>query len=149
MSKGVFLLGLFVLIGCGVFSIVESPSYKHSFQARFYYFLGEYKEANSYAKMSLDENRYNKMAFGVYTQSLIAMKYQEYIKRGEEYFAIIDRLSEQERVTKANKAKIKMICGIMLGEFKELSSTKLTDEALVKSANDTYKRFEKIKNKLF
>ncbi len=149
MSR-LFGIGFAILfLAIGGFYFFISPSYQKSFQARVEYFLGDYEKAYRYAKEAYEENRYNKMAFSVFVQSKIALKYQEYIKRGAEYLDKIDVISKKNVIAQDDKSRIKIMCEIVMAEYKNLQSSKLTDEDLKNSAKEINDKFSKIYSELF
>lgn len=144
-----FLLLAILILGTGGLYFASSDSYQNSFKARYYYFLNDYEKANEYSQQAYKQDKYNKMAFSVLTQSKNALSYQHYITRGEKYMEKINQISSHSKITKADRAKIKMMSEIMLGEYKNLVSTKLTDKKLLENAKNTYKKYKQINNELF
>lgn len=138
-----------LLIAIGIFYFAISSSYQMSIEAKVYYYMEKYKKANEYAIKAYNQNNYNKMAFTVMTQSQIALQYQDYVKRGEGYFQKIETISSKKNITTSDKNRIKFMCGIMIGEYENLSSTIMTDANLAKNAKITYKKFKEIEKKLF
>lgn len=143
----VFILVLF--LGGGFFFFSFNSSYKDSFQARVYYFLGNYEEAYTYAKSAYAQDEYNKMAFTVLTQSKIAKSYEKYILEGNKYLKKIDEISAKNIFADADKIRIKMMCEVMIDSYSSLVPTKLTDKQLRKNAQMVYEKFKKLYAELF
>ena len=89
------------------------------------------------------------MAFMVMTQSKIAFKYEEYIKTGVEYLKKIESISSKKEFDNADKARVKMMCEVMIEEYKKLSPTVLTEASLMQEAKKIYMKFKKIYEELF
>lgn len=149
MARVVMIFFVILILALGGFYFATSSSYQKSLQARVSYFLGNYESAYMYAKKAYQEDSYNKMAFSVLTQSEIALRYINYIKRGKEYFDKINAISSKKDITQADKSRIKLICEIMMGEYKNLTSSLLTDKKLQENAKITYKKFKQVHNELF
>ena len=149
LSKIVLVVSavLFLLFS-GFYFIVDS-SYQDSFEARFYYFIGNYTQAYKFAKKAYDKDSYNKMAFTVLVQSKIAKEYVDYIETGNRYFEKIDKISSKKEYKNDDKARIKLMCEIMLGDYKKLSPTKLTNQDLVDSAKKINDKFGQLYKELF
>lgn len=137
----------FLLIG--VFYFATDSSYQDSFEARFYYFIGNYNKAYKFAKKAYTKDAYNKIAFTVLTQSKIAKKYVDYIETGNRYLEKIDKISSKKEYKSDDRARIKLMCEIMLGNYKKLSPTKLTNQDLIDNAKNINDKFEQLYKKLF
>ncbi len=149
LSKVVLVsLSILFLLSSG-FYFLTNTSYQDSFEARFYYLVGNYKKAYDFAKKSYDKDPYNKMAFTVLTQSKIATEYVNYIKTGNDYFSRIDKISSKKDYSDADRIRIKLMCQIMLGEYKKLVPTKLTNSDLVKDAKKLDDKFQQLYKELF
>ena len=149
LSKIVLLIVSFTFLSLSGFYFFTDSSYQDSFEARFYYLIGNYKKAYNFAKKSYDKDPYNKMAFTVLTQSKIATQYVDYTKTGNEYLSRIDKISSKKEYSDADKVRIKLMCEIMLGDYKKLSPTKLTNAELVKDARKLNDKFEQLYKELF
>ncbi len=149
MSK--FFTGLLIVLSLlfGAFYVFVSSSYQSSLRARFYYALSDYEQSLYYAKKANEEDMYNKMAFSLITKSQIALNYQAYINRCQSYLSKIEQISSKRVVSDADKAKIKLMCDIALEEYETLKSSIFVPSELDKKAKSSYKKFVKIKNKLF
>jgi len=149
LSKIVLLVVTFLFLSLSAFYFAGDSSYQNSFESRFYYFIGNYSKAYELAKKAYDEDAYNKMAFTVLTQSKIAKEYEDYIKAGNEYFDKIDKISSEKVYKDVDKVRIKLICEVMIGNYKKLVPTKLTDKELVKNAKKMYEKFKQLYQQLF
>jgi tetratricopeptide (TPR) repeat protein len=127
-----------------IFFIGFSDSYKYSFEAKVKYTLGDYDEAMKLASKAFELDPYNKMAFSILAQSKISIKFLDYINDAKEYLKKIDRLSKKKTLSQQDKIKIKMMCEVMLGRFKKLSPTIMTDKSLYKKSKELNKEFVKI-----
>lgn len=150
MLSKVSIIGIFLtILGLGGFYFFSSSSYQDSFQARMYYFLGDYEEASALAKKAYDQDIYNKMAFTVLTQSKIALKYEDYIYEGNSYLEQIDALSSKDSINEADRSRIKMMSEIMIDGFDTLPSSPLTEESLKQSAKTIQGKFIALHRELF
>ena len=146
--RTIFFFFAITLISAMSIYFYTHPSYKQSLEARYYYETGEYKDAYSLAKDAFELDSYNRMASTVMAQSKIALKYVEYIDMGKKYMQDIDKIANHENISDGDKAKIKMICKIMLDSYIKLTSSVITDEDLVKEAESYYLKFEKLFEKV-
>ena len=133
---------VFLMIMGGYFLV--NPSYEKSITAKYYYEIGEYDESYFIAKEAFALNVYNRMASTVMVQSQIALKYVDYINLAEKYMLDINEISLHETVSNADKAKIRIICEIMLGSYVKLAPSVITDKKLVEESAKYYKSFEKL-----
>jgi hypothetical protein len=145
MTSKTLVLGMALtfLVIMGSYFLVN-PSYEKSITAKYYYEIGEYDESYFIAKEAFALNVYNRMASTVMVQSQIALKYVDYINLAEKYMLEINEISLHETVSKADKAKIRIICDIMLGSYVKLSPSVITDKKLVVESAKYYKSFEKL-----
>jgi tetratricopeptide (TPR) repeat protein len=121
-----------------------SDSYKYSLEAKVKYAMGNYEEAMELAKKAFDLDPYNKMSFSILAQSKISIKFLDYIKDGQDYLSQIDFISKKSNLQKSDKIKIRMICEVMIGRFKRLTPTVLTDKLLYEKSQNIYNDFVKI-----
>ncbi len=149
LSKVYLIIFVVILFVGSAFYFSSNSSYKNSFQARVYYFLGNYDNALAYAKVAYELDSYNKMAFTVLTQSKIAKSYENYIKEGNDYLKKIDEISEKKIYTEADKIRIKIMCEVMIESFGELSPTALTDKKLQENSLKVYTKFKQLHEELF
>ena len=141
------LTALFLLLIMVVYFIVN-PSYEKSLRAKYYYETGDYKEAYSLAKEAFGLDLYNRMAATIMTQSQTSLKYVSYIDDAKKYMKSIDEIARKESILDADKAKIKMICEIMLSAYVKLAPSVVTDDELVKQAAEYHNKFEKLLEKI-
>jgi tetratricopeptide (TPR) repeat protein len=144
MFKKLFTAILIFVIFIGVFFVFFSDSYKLSLEARVKYAMGEYKEAKELAREAFELDPYNKMAFSILAQSKISIKFLDYISDAKDYLKKIDALSKKSNFSDADKVKIKMMCEVMIGRFKKLTPTVMTEKSLYKKSKELYKEFVKI-----
>ncbi|MFK5882548.1 MAG: hypothetical protein QM482_10105 [Sulfurospirillum sp.] len=149
LSKIVLVVISILFLLFSGFYFLNDSSYQDSFEARFYYLIGNYEKAYDFAKKSYDKDPYNKMAFTVLTQSKIATEYVKYIKTGNEYFNKIDKISSKKEYSDADKVRVKLMCEIMLGDYKKLVPTKLTNSDLIKDAKKLDDKFKQLYKELF
>lgn len=144
------LIPLFAMVMVTVMSIYFyiNPSYQKSVQAKYYYEVGEYTEAYSLAKEAFSLDLYNRMAATIMAQSTTSLKYVNYINDGKKYMRDIDEIATHEVISKADKAKIRLICEIMISSYIKLAPSIITDEDLVSEAALYYSKFEKLLEKV-
>jgi len=118
-----FIMGLFFFI---------NPSYKISIEAKYHYEMGEYKEAYTLAQEAFNLDIYNRMASTVMAQSKISLEYVSYMDMATKYMKSIDEIATHTIISEADKAKIRTICKIMIGTYKKLAPSVITDKGLVK-----------------
>ncbi|MDY0232391.1 MAG: hypothetical protein RBS11_00035 [Sulfurimonas sp.] len=125
-----------------------NPSYEKSLKAKYYYEIGEYKEALFYAKEAFSMDIYNRMASTVMAQSITSLKYVSYIEDARAYMQDINKIATHEVISNADRAKIRTICEIMISSYKKLAPSVVTDENLVNQAATYNKDFEKLLEKV-
>jgi len=135
----IFFMGLYFLI---------NPSYQRSVQAKYYYEIGEYKEAHVLAKEAFGPDVYNRMASTVMAQSITALKYTKYIEDAKAYMLQINEIATHESISKSDKAKIKLICEIMVDSYAKLAPSVITDAGLIRETKEQYEKFEKLLEKV-
>ncbi len=123
-------------------------SYKKSIQAKYYYAIGDYEEAYSLAKESFGLDLYNRMATTIMAQSTTSLKYVKYINQGKKYIRDIGAIAEHDSISDADKAKIKLVCEIMIDSYIKLAPSVITDKELVSEAARYYAKFEKLLEKV-
>jgi hypothetical protein len=149
LSRVVMVGMVLTMLSLGGLFFLSSNSYQDSFQARMYYFLGDYEQSYALAKRAYEKDVYNKMAFTVLTQSDIALQYEAYINEGNSYLEIINALSTKDRVSESDRGRIKMMSEIMIDGFSALPSSKLTEKDLKQSAVTMREKFEALYRELF
>lgn len=149
MSTKILLPGLalgFILI-MGVY-FLSNPSYEKSIRAKYYYEMGDYKEALVLSREAFSLDVYNRMASTIMAQSITSMKYTAYIDDAKKYMKQINGIAAQESISKADRAKIRLICEIMISAYSKLAPSVVTDKELVKDAENYYLGFEKLLEKV-
>ena len=146
--KRLFLSLIIVVMLILIFFFGFSDSYRYSLEARVKYTMGDYQEAIKLASKAFELDPYNKMAFSILTQSKISIKFLDYINDAKEYLQKIDFLSKKKNFSDADKIKIKMITEVMIGRFKKLTPTVMTDKELYKKSKVLYQEFVKINENL-
>ncbi|OIP52848.1 MAG: hypothetical protein AUK54_10295 [Helicobacteraceae bacterium CG2_30_36_10] len=140
------LATLLVLI-MGVY-FLSNPSYEKSIRAKYYYETGDYKEALSLAKEAFTLDVYNRMASTVMAQSITSLKYSAYIDDAKKYMKQINEIAAKESISDADRAKIRLICEIMLSSYIKLAPSVVTDADLVKDVANYNLGFEKLLEKV-
>ena len=140
-----FALGLILLMG--IYFLVN-PSYEKSIKAKYYFETGEYKEALVLSREAFALDQYNRMAATVMAQSITSMKYVKYINMGKDYIVEIDEIAKHEYISDADKAKIRIICEIMIASYIKLAPSVVTSTELVDDAAYYYQKFEKLLEKV-
>ena len=141
------LIALFLLLFMGIYFLVN-PSYEKSIKAKYYFETGEYQQAYVLSKESFAEDQYNRMAATVMAQSLTSLKYVKYIDMAKSYMLEIDKIAQHEYISDANKAKIRVICDIMIQSYIKLAPSVITDKKLVQDSAYYYQKFEKLLEKV-
>ena len=131
------------LLIMGVYFLVN-PSYEKSIKAKYYFEVGEYQEALILSKEAFSIDVYNRMASTVMAQSITSLKYVQYIEMGEKYMKTINEIATHEYISDADKARIRIICEIMLDSYIKLAPSVVTDKDLVKQSAEYQKKFEKL-----
>jgi len=149
LSKIVLVVLATIFLLSGVFYFTTDSSYQDAFEARFYYFIGNYEKAQKFAQKAYIKDPYNKMAFTVLVQSKISQEYVDYIETGNRYLAKIDKISSKKEYKDSDRARIKLMCEIMLGDYKKLSPTKLTSQDLINDAKEINDKFKQLYEELF
>lgn len=141
----------FVAVGLvaimGVYFVVN-PSYEKSLEAKYYYEIGEYKEAYTLANEAFSMDVYNRMASTIMAQSKTSLKYVEYINQGKKFLAEINEIAKAESISDASRAKIKMMSEIMTDSYVKLAPSVVTDKELVARAAKYHKDFENLLEKV-
>jgi len=127
---------------------ILNPSYEKSLEAKYFYEIGDYKEAYIRANDAFAQDQYNRMASTIMAQSKIAMKYKSYIEQAKEYMKEINVLAMKDQIVDADRAKIKLMSEIMIDSYKKLAPSVITDLELVEEAKKYYKSFESLLEKV-
>lgn len=141
------VLALALLFIMGVY-FLTNPSYEKSLKAKYYYEVGDYREAYSLAKEAFSIDVYNRMAATVMAQSHTSLKYVRYIEDAQKYMKDIDSIAEHIEISDADKAKIRLICEIMHSAYIKLAPSVITDDDLVEKSAEYHNKFEKLFEKV-
>jgi len=141
------IIAVFIILVMGGYFLTH-PSYEISLRAKYHYEMGEYKEAYSLAKEAFSIDTYNRMASTIMTQSQTSLKYVSYIEMGKKYIQEVDKIAQNDTITDAQKAKIKLICEIMKSAYIKLAPSVVTDQKLVQESAKYYTQFEKLYEKV-
>ncbi len=125
-----------------------NPSYEKSIEAKYYYAIGEYKEAYSLANEAFSMDVYNRMASTIMAQSKTSLKYVAYIKQAKEYLLEIHEIAKDDSTSNAERARMKLMSEIMLGSYVKLAPIIITDSDLVKEAKKYHDDFELLLEKV-
>ena len=147
MNKNILFLAIFFLFAMAVY-FITNPSYEKSLEAKYYFEIGDYEESYTLAKEAFSYDVYNKMASTIMTQSQLALKYVKYINDSKKYINDIEKIVSKDEITQADKAKIKIICEIMVDRYKKLVPSVITDEELIKTALKYHDKFRKLLEKV-
>ncbi len=137
---------LFILVMGGY--VLLNPSYEKSIKAKYYYEIGDYKEALSLAKEAFSIDVYNRMASTIMAQSITSMKYTAYIDDAKKYMNQINEIAAKDSISNADRAKIRLMCEIMISAYIKLAPSVVTDKSLVNDASNYYLGFEKLLEKV-
>lgn len=143
----IVLFSLLTLMFMGLYFFFN-PSYQKSLQAKYYYELGEYDEAYSHAKEAFGLDLYNRMAATIMAQSKTSLKYVNYINDAKKYMNQINDIVNQDDIKDSDKAKIRLICEIMISSYIKLAPSVITDKELVENAAYYYAGFEQLLEKV-
>ena len=149
MFKILFNSILVLVVMIAIFFFGFSDSYKLSLKAKMKYINGDFTEARVMAKEAFDLDPYNRMAISILAQSKISAEMADFLKDGEKYLLKIGKLSSKVDFTHEDKIKTKMICEVMLGRYKKLTPTVLTDKDLYIACTTQNENFKKIYEELF
>jgi len=141
------IIALGALVFMGIYVLVN-PSYQKSIEAKYYYEIGDYKEAYALANEAFSMDVYNRMASTIMAQSLTSLKYVAYIKQAKEFMAEINAMAEGEIISEAQRAKIKLMSEIVVDSYSKLAPSVITDNELVKEAASYHENFEKLLEKV-
>ena len=141
------IIALSILLAMGIYFLVN-PSYEKSIRAKYHFETADYEEALVLSKEAFALNQYNRMASTVMAQSITSLKYVKYIEMGRGYVKEIDEIATHEYISDADRAKIRMICEIMISSYIKLAPSVITDKKLVDDSAMYYQKFEKLLEKV-
>ncbi|NOQ30804.1 MAG: hypothetical protein GQ570_06745 [Helicobacteraceae bacterium] len=144
---------IFIILVVAVFSLtglffLTNPSYEKSMEAKYYYAIGDYKEALKLANEAYTLDNYNKMATTIIVQSEISVKFLDYIDEAKKYISKISQMANVQNLSRSDRARMKIMTSIMIQSYKKISPTILTDKELVQDANYYYEQFVSFNEKL-
>ncbi|WP_457595963.1 hypothetical protein [Hydrogenimonas sp.] len=148
-SKIIYLLFALGLLGGMALFAWTNPSYQKAFEAKWYYFMGDYDTAYRLAKEAYDLDPYNRVALTVMTRTQAAREYLAYIREGVGYLHRIEEMAAGGIVDEADRVRIKMMCEVMLGRYATLTANPLADEELRERARQIYEKFRTLYASLF
>jgi len=147
-SRYLFPMIAFGLVAfMGIYFLVN-PSYQRSIEAKYYYEVGDYKEAYSLAQEAFSMDVYNRMAATVMAQSTTSLKYITYIEQAKIYLAQINEIATHENISRADRARMKLMSEIMVDSYVKLAPSIITDKVLVDDAARYHNDFEKLLEKV-
>ncbi|MDA7818389.1 hypothetical protein N9A28_09390 [Sulfurimonas sp.] len=127
---------------------LTNPSYEKSIKAKYYFEIGDYNEAYAQAKEAFSLDVYNRMAATVMAQSQTSLRYYNYNQDAKKYMASIDEISLHDTISDADKAKIRLMCEIMISAYIKLAPSVITDKDLVGESASYYSKFERLLEKV-
>ncbi len=146
-----YLLSFFITLGfvgmMGVYFLVN-PSYAQSLEAKYFYEVGNYDKAYDLANEAFSLNIYNRMAATIMAQSKTSLKYKKYIDQAKEYVKAINKISNKQSISDADRAKIKLMSEIVVDSYTKLAPSVITDKSLVQEAAMYHKKFEQLLEKV-
>ncbi|WP_345980333.1 hypothetical protein [Sulfurimonas sp. HSL3-2] len=143
-----WLIAGFLLILIMAVYLIINPSYEKSFEAKYYYHMGDYKKSLTLSKEAFALNVYNRMASTIMAQSQISLQYTEYIRQARQYMKDIDKLAHQDTLTSGDKAKMKLMAEVVIDGYIKLSPSVVTDKKLVQEAAYYHNEFVKLHEKI-
>jgi len=135
------IVALFFVIAMFLYFILNT-SYHNSIQAKYYYVLGDYENAYSYADLAYKQESYNLMAYTVRQQSVRALELVKYIKQAKIYYEKINFLSIKPALSIADRSRMRIYARIVVEGYDDLTWTILTDKNLVKEAKRLRDEFD-------
>jgi len=155
MKEGkLWLVVPLLIVTAALFYFAFNSSYERSLQAKYYYATGSYDRAFALAREAFELDPYNRMAATVMTQSQTALKYVDYIKQAKEYSAKISSMGAAETIGAAERAKMKLMCEVMIESFAKISLIRrdgrsiVLDAALVEEADAYNRQFRNLYEKI-
>jgi len=131
-----------------VVSFILNPSYQKSLEAKYYFEIGSYKEAYIMADEAFSLDVYNRMASTIMAQSKTSLKYVKYNDTAQDYMKQINAIANKNVISDADKAKMKIMCEIMIDSYMKLAPSVITDKDLVQETKNYYQNFEKLLEKV-
>lgn len=141
------LIAIVLVVVMGVYFLVN-PSYQRSIEAKYYYEMGDYKEAYALAGEAFSMDVYNRMAATILAQSTTSLKYVAYIDQAKTYLKQINEIAKDETISDADRVRMKMMSEIMVDSYIKLAPSIITDKKLVSDAAKYHDDFEKLLEKV-
>lgn len=141
------VFALVTLVAMFVYFLIN-PSYQKSLEAKYYYETGSYQDAYTLANEAFSLDIYNRMASTIMAQSKTSLKYVAYIDDAKKYMQEINVIVNHETISDADKAKIRMMCSVMIDAYPKLAPSVITDNRLVIEAAEYFKNFERLLEKV-
>ena len=148
LNKYLFpIIALGLVIFMGLYFLIN-PSYQKSIEAKYYYEVGDYKEAYSLANEAFSMDVYNRMASTVMAQSKTSLLYVSYIEQAKKYLSQINNIATHDVISDADRARMKLMSEIMVDSYVKLAPSIITDSDLVQQAAKYHDDFEKLLEKV-
>ncbi|QSZ42634.1 hypothetical protein GJV85_11115 [Sulfurimonas aquatica] len=141
------ILALLLIVNMGIYFLIN-PSYEKSMQAKYYYEIGDYKEAYKLANEAFSKDVYNRMASTIMAQSKTSLLYVDYINQAKEYLIQINIIAAKDTISKADRARIKMMSEVVIDSYVKLAPSIITNKTLVEDAAKYHDDFEKLLEKV-
>jgi len=81
-------------------------------------------------------------------QSKTSLRYVTFNKNARKYMLDIDDIATHEDISASDKAKIRLMCEIMIGSYIKLAPSIITDSDLVQESASYHSKFEKLLEKV-
>jgi len=147
-SRYLFPLISFGLIFTMFVYFLVNPSYQKSIEAKYYFEIGEYKEAYSLANEAFSMDVYNRMASTIMAQSTTSLKYVKYITQAKQFLSQINQIATHESISTSDRARMKIMSEIMINSYVKLAPSIITDKELVQKAKKYHDNFEQLLEKV-
>ncbi len=144
----IWLIVSFSLLLVMAVYLIINPSYEKSFEAKYYYHMGDYKKSLTLSKEAFALNVYNRMASTIMAQSQISLQYAQYIQQAKKYMKDINTLAHKDALSDADKAKMKLMSEVVIDGYVKLSPSVVTDKKLVEEAAYYHNEFVKLHEKI-
>ena len=141
------IVGFSLILLMWVYFLIN-PSYDKSLRAKYYYEVGDYKQALSLAKEAFGLDVYNRMASTIMAQSITSMKYTTFINDAKKYMRTINEIATHDIISDADKSKMRLMSNIMISAYIKLAPSVVTDEKLIEDAANYNDEFEKLLEKI-
>jgi len=138
----------FIAVVVIILYFLLNPSYEKSIKAKYYFEVGEYKEALVLAREAFALDVYNRMASTIMAQSITSLKYLSFNEDAKKYMNTIKEIATHETIVESDRARIRTICNIMIASYIKLAPSVVTDSDLVKDAAKNNDSFEKLLEKV-